>query len=348
MASAPSEPRRGRPSTSARSPADVVISARTSFAGVTDARRLEALHATGLLGASPDAAFDRITRLTTRLLRVPVALLTLVDADRQLLLGVDGPWPGARETPLTHSFCQHVVGRGAPVVVEDARNVAVLRESAAATDLNVVAYAGLPLTTPDGHVVGALCAIADGPRQWSQEDLDALADLAAVATSEVERRTLATHRAGGGDEDPVTGLGNRRAWDREVPRELARARRFGHPLILAVLHLDRFGRYADRRGRAAADDLLHATARAWQPNLREVDVLVRLDGAQFGLLMPVTPLDPAFDVVERLRALPSALTCSAGVAMLREGESAEELLARADAALRLVKRSGRNASALAS
>ncbi|HVE77348.1 MAG TPA: hypothetical protein VNA89_00675, partial [Gemmatimonadaceae bacterium] len=79
---------------------------------VGDAGRLAALHATALLDSPAEAAFDRLTRLAARLLRAPLALVTLVDAERQFFkscVGLPQPWAAARETPLSHSFCQHAV-----------------------------------------------------------------------------------------------------------------------------------------------------------------------------------------------------------------------------------------------
>src|SRR3712207_9402584 len=88
-----------------------------------DPRRLEALRASGLLDTPSEEAFDRLTRLVTRLLGVPVALVTLVDGDRQFFkssVGLPDVWTSKRGTPLTHSFCQYVVATGEPLVIEDA------------------------------------------------------------------------------------------------------------------------------------------------------------------------------------------------------------------------------------
>lgn len=319
---------------------------------LSDPARLDALEASGLLGALPSESFDRLTRLATRLLGVPVALISLVDTDRQFFLsshGLEGEYAERRETPLTHSFCQHVVNRQGPLVVEDARNVAMLEDNRAIEELNVVAYAGMPLTTPDGFTLGSLCAIDSKPRTWSQDDLDALSDLSATVMAEIELRHLTRRLDTEIRLDALTGLGNRRMWEDEGPREIARARRFDQPLVLALLDLDRFKRFNDRHGNAAGDELLRETAATWGAGLRDIDILIRLGGEEFALLMPGTGLDPAFDVVERLRGtLTSGITCSAGLAMLRDGETAGDLLGRADAALFRAKRSGRNASALAS
>ena len=154
-------------------------------------RRMDALRRTALLDSPAEEAFDRLTRLTTRTLHVPVALVTLVDKDRQFFkscMGLPEPWCDVRQTPLTHSFCIHVVASGLPLVIEDAREDPVMRENLAVDRLGVVAYAGYPLKTPSGDVLGTLCAIDTAPRAWTKEDLAILADLATSVMTEIELR----------------------------------------------------------------------------------------------------------------------------------------------------------------
>ncbi|WFE38809.1 SpoIIE family protein phosphatase [Micromonospora sp. WMMD998] len=157
---------------------------------LTDPDRLLSLDETRL-DAEPDEAFDRFARLVGDLLDVPVALVSLVDADRQFFPGETGlpqPWAARRETPLSHSFCQHVVDTEAPMVLPDARLYPRVRRNLAIEDLGVVAYAGMPLTDLDGRVLGSLCAIDSKPRAWTKEQLRTLADLAAACSSELRLR----------------------------------------------------------------------------------------------------------------------------------------------------------------
>lgn len=137
--------------------------------------------------------FDRFTRLATNILGVPVALVSIVDfsQDRQFFTsacGLGEPWASLRQTPLTHSFCKHVVTDGKPLVIEDARDHPLVRDNLAIPELNVVAYLGIPVASPDGTVLGALCAIDDEPHAWSQNDVDMLTDLAATVTSQIGLR----------------------------------------------------------------------------------------------------------------------------------------------------------------
>ncbi|MFO0957686.1 MAG: PAS domain S-box protein [Isosphaeraceae bacterium] len=161
---------------------------------VLDPDRLAALRASGLLDSPPEASFDRLTRLATRFLRVPVAIISLVDAGRQFFkssVGLPEPWASRRQTPLTHSFCQLVVACGDPLIVRDARSDPRVRENDAIRDLGVVAYLGIPLRTSDGHVLGAFAVIAGEPRDWTGDDVQILADLTESAISEITLRAEA-------------------------------------------------------------------------------------------------------------------------------------------------------------
>ncbi len=156
-----------------------------------DPERLEALAETGLLDTPPEVGFDRITQLASQLIGSPVSLISLVDADRQFFksaVGLPEPWNSLRETPLSHSFCQHVVATGAPLIIEDARSDALLRGNLAIRDLGVIAYLGVPLKTSDGHVLGALCAIESKPRTWSARDTDSLTQFASIVMDEIDLR----------------------------------------------------------------------------------------------------------------------------------------------------------------
>jgi PAS domain S-box-containing protein len=145
-----------------------------------------------VLPPESDPAFERFARLVRRQLGVPVALVTLVSVDEQVFpgaLGLPEPWQSTRRTPLSHSFCQHVVRSADPLVISDARTHPLVQDSLAIPDLQVIAYAGVPLTDADGTVVGSLCAIDSQPRTWSDEDLAVLTDLAGACSSELQLRT---------------------------------------------------------------------------------------------------------------------------------------------------------------
>ncbi|MFD3415075.1 SpoIIE family protein phosphatase [Streptomyces cyaneofuscatus] len=181
-----------------------------------DEGRVGALRETGLSAAS-DAGMERFARLAAELVGVPVALVSLVESARQVFPGMVGladPWAKSRQTPLTHSLCQHVVAEGQPLVLTDAREDARTCASLAIPDLGVVGYAGMPLTDGDGHVLGSLCAIDTEPRQWTQQELALLEDLAAACSAELRLRIVSRQREHAYGEAATSARRYRNALDR--------------------------------------------------------------------------------------------------------------------------------------
>ena len=165
-------------------------------AAIGDDERLEALHATGLLDSDVSPSFDRLARLAAHVLHSPVALVSLVDADRQFFkscLGLPEPWASQRGSPLTHSFCQHAVAAREPLIVSDAREHPVLRDNGAIRDMGVIAYAGIPLIDDKGHALGTLCVIDSQPRHWTSHQIELLSDIAASVTTEISLAQAAVH-----------------------------------------------------------------------------------------------------------------------------------------------------------
>lgn len=159
---------------------------------VLDPARLQALRATGLLDSLPENAFDRLTNLAAKIFKAPVSLISLVDSDRQFFksaCGLPEPWATARETPLSHSFCQYVVGRSAPLAIHNAPLDALVKTNGAVRDLNVIAYLGVPITTPDGlYTLGSFCVIDTVPRHWTNEDIELLVSLSQSLMTEIGMR----------------------------------------------------------------------------------------------------------------------------------------------------------------
>jgi hypothetical protein len=162
-----------------------------------DPERLAALHALDLLDTPAEEGFDRLARLASKLLSVPVALVSLLDTNRQFFkscLGLPEPWHSWRETPLSHSFCQHVVAEAAPLIISDARQDPFLRDSPAIVDLGVIAYLGIPLISHEGQAIGSFCVIDHAPRVWTANDIDIVRDLAASVMAEIQARNALRYR----------------------------------------------------------------------------------------------------------------------------------------------------------
>ena len=134
---------------------------------------------------------DRYVRLIARLLETPVALITIVEPERQRFLaavGLQAPWSERGETPLSHSFCQHVVTSGSALVVHDARTHAVLSSNLAVQDLGVVSYLGVPIREQGKRIIGSLCVIDHVPRCWTAADQALLDDLAQAVEADLDAR----------------------------------------------------------------------------------------------------------------------------------------------------------------
>ena len=165
---------------------------------------------------------------------------------------------------------------------------------------------------------------------------------------EAERRARSLARRAG--TDALTGLMNRAGFDEVMAHEVARARRHGLPLGLAIVDLDHFKRVNDEHGHPAGDRVLVTTARLLQSSVRETDTVARWGGEEFAVVAPMTDLEGVGALAEKLRALLEAthlgpsgrVTASFGVASLLPDESVEAFLGRADQALYAAKTSGRN------
>jgi serine phosphatase RsbU (regulator of sigma subunit) len=147
---------------------------------------LSALRRTALLDSPVEPGFDRLTRLAARVLEAPVSLVSLVDDRRQFFKSAIGLDADLRETPLSHSFCQHVVTTGAPLIVRDSHTDPRVAGNLAVPELDVRAYAGVPLTTPSGAVIGSFCVIDHRPREWTDDEVEILHELAGSVMTEIE------------------------------------------------------------------------------------------------------------------------------------------------------------------
>jgi PAS domain S-box-containing protein len=161
----------------------------SAAAGVAEPRRVAAVRATGLLDSGAEEAFDRLTRLAVRLVGVPAAFVSLVDAERDFYkstCGVGEPLATARE--LTGpTFCHHTVQRTTPLVIPDTAADPVYRDVPTVRTLGVAAYVGIPLLA-GGQAVGAFCAIDTRPRAWTAHEVEVLTELAASAQRELDLR----------------------------------------------------------------------------------------------------------------------------------------------------------------
>ena len=319
------------------------------MAVIRDDARLAALRKLGLLDSAPDATIDSFTRMATELLGVPISLVSLLDADRQFFLsqrGLEASVAAARETPLSHSICKHVVAGGAVLAVDDARTDPLVRDNLAVTELGVGAYAGMPLILEDGNAVGALCAIDTGPREWSERELALLGDLAAALNSIIDLHARLARQS---LHDTLTGLPNREFLVASCNGLIDRAGE-GDKVAVVCAGIDHFNLVNQAFGTEQADRVLCAVAERLGAVAREEEIFGRLRGDVFALVTPgVASEERALAVgwrfhealtAEPLRykGEPLSVRVTVGVATGGRGTSGADLTSEAANAMRQAKR----------
>ncbi len=316
-------------------------------APVDEAARLAALQRLAILDTPREAAFDNIVSLVRTVLHVPISAVTLVDRDRQWFKAIEGI--DAAETPRSESFCAHAIQRDAPLLIPDATQDDRVADYPAVTqDPHVRAYAGVPLVTSDGYNVGALCAVDTKTREFTEGEVAILRDFARIVVNEMELRRIA-------ERDQLTGALSRRGFIDKVNQEIARCHRYGRDASLVLVDVDHFKSVNDSWGHPAGDAVLRELAATLQEAGRSADVLGRLGGEEFAMLLPETGVPEALAAAERFRAAVEArpivvapartiaITASFGIAALDQSITvAEEWLAKADEPLYEAKRGGRN------
>ncbi len=306
--------------------------------------RLAALHSLQILDTAPEERFDRLTRIARRMFSVPIAVVNLVDADRQWAKSAAGPM--AQETTREVSFCGHTILGEDVLCVNDARQDSRFHDNPLVTGApSIRFYAGFPLRC-GGQNLGALCLIDDQPRSFSSEERLLLVDLAHM----VEEELAAEHRA---VTDELTGLANRRGFERFARKVLGICARVEAPATLIYCDLDRFKPINDTYGHGEGDRALRLFAEVLSDAFRESDFVARLGGDEFAVLLTNTDSDAAEQAVARMRMmleeaalkaqLPYPVCFSAGVAAFDPSRhsSADDLLREADAAMYARKRATR-------
>ena len=298
-----------------------------------------------VLDTAAEPSFDKITQLVRTILDVPMAAVSLIDAERQWFKSRQGL--AVSETPRAHSFCRYTIQRYKPLIVEDAS--ADLRFAGSPLVLEqpyILAYAGVPLSSPDGYNVGSLCALDTKPRRFSDAQIAILQSLAALVVDELDLRLLASR-------DGLTGALTRRAFIAECDKAQTWLARHDERSVLLLMDVDHFKRLNDTYGHGVGDEALKVVAAACQEVCRPQDVFGRLGGEEFGILLATTDLPTALEVAERFRIAVAQsrtagrprlqITASFGVAPLStEIQTTAQWLARADDAVYKAKAAGRN------
>lgn len=325
-----------------------------------DLARVGSLRRLGLLDTEPDDRFDRITRITRRLLDVNTAQVNLVDIDRQWTKsrsGLDRPWPTAasdrrtgkanRDTaatvartsadlPREYSLCAHaIVGRELLEVADTAADNRFRDNPWVSGQAPVRFYAGCPIASPDGSVIGTLCVLDEHPRTLDYNERAAFRDLAAVVEREIATSRLAV-------DDDLTGLVNRRGFTLVGSQALAFCERQEVDALVVVATVDGLELADQRGGPSAGEQLLRMAATAVADLFRASDVVGRISRDQFAALLTGYKGSEA-QIADRLRSAVAAgnleferttfgLSMTVGFAWFdhRDPELLEALLHRAD------------------
>ncbi len=259
---------------------------------IDETARLATLRRLNVLDTPPEERFDRLTRLAKRLFDVPIALVSLVDADRQWFKSRQGL--EAAETSRDVSFCGHaILGDDVMVVSDASRDERFVDNPLVAGDPEIRFYAGCPLTAANGSKLGTLCLIDRTPRSLSDDDLQLLHDLSAMVEEELAAVQLATL-------DELTGLANRRGFQTLATHALAVCRRTGRAASLVFIDLDNFKAINDTQGHAVGDRALADFGRLLLDTFRDSDVVGRCGGDEFCVLVTGTDQDGVEGALLRL------------------------------------------------
>ncbi len=341
-----------------------------------EAARQSTLDAYRILDTPREAEYDDLVTIAAAICDVPMAVITLVDRDRQWFKsthGVDGS-----ETPREIAFCAHaILEPDETMIVRDTREDVRFSDNPLVTGAaNVRFYAGAPMRAADGQPMGTFCVLDHKPRELGPVQRAALEALSRQASRLMElhrishelrlqleergwyeqqllhyQQELENQNADLEEQsstDPLTGLANRRAFSRTLDQAITQAHALGTPLSVAIVDIDHFKSINDLHGHAEGDRVLQTLGAMLLSTEAARGRVARFGGEEFVRLLPDRALADAARESEYLReavsAMPTGLpvTISIGVAALQPGEDASALLARADQALYKAKHEGRD------
>lgn len=252
-------------------------------------RTLDDFH---ILDGPSDEDLDRLTRLASQLLGLPIALISLVDHDRQWFLSRVGL--EARETGREVAFCAHAICGDSVMVVGDASSDPRFQDNPLVrAEPHIRFYAGAPLRSHEGHNLGTLCVIGREPRQLSGSERQLLEDLAGMVMQQLESRRRSWRCS-------LTGLLNRRPFFEEGERELACARGEHAALSLLLVSTSPITDATKAAGRDRHEAMLLWLAGGLRELGRSADLAARVSAAVFALAMPATSLSQAHERAEAL------------------------------------------------
>ena len=306
--------------------------------------RLRDLHDYAILDTPPEESFDRITRLAKMTLQTPMSVVSLVAADRQWFKSRQGVT--GCETARDISFCTHTIQLNEPLIIRDSHlDPRFANSPLVLGDPFIRFYIGAPLNTPAGYNIGALCAMDTVPHDPTAEQIKLLQDLGRLVVDELELRKLACL-------DPLTGVLTKRGLEKAMNRLIAKLD--NAEACVVMMDVDHFKSVNDTHGHGAGDRVLQSAVEACRASVRPQDVVARVGGEEFAIILPGMALSEGLKAAERMRQGIAAqstktregeisVTASFGVAMASPGlRDFEKALAAADQAMYAAKNGGRN------
>ena len=318
--------------------------------------RLAALHRYGVLDTLAEPQFDRLVELAARVFDLPMALISFVAEDRQWFKANQGL--AISETPRCESFCSVAIAQDGVMVIPDATQHEQLGlYPAVLGEPHIRSYAGAPIITPDGQKIGIFCVLGTQPRTFTEKEQDLLASFAEMAMTELNLRQALRDLSEMAMNDPLTGLPNRVQFRHLLLDACRRADVSGEKVVVGLLDLDRFKLINDTFGHADGDALLRDVAQRLKETTATGDVVARLSGDEFVLLL--TDVCSVADIARVTKRLEDSFAepfliadqelfvhWSLGLSVYPDdAREPDTLLGHADAAMFRVKRAGGGHSA---
>ena len=315
-----------------------------------ETERLRAVRSYDVLDSQPEVNFDALTRVAAHTFHTPVAVVGLMDSDRlwfKSRLGLDVP-----QLDRQIAFCAFsIMEPGRVLVVEDLQQDARFQQNPLVINPPYVRfYAGAPLVDPNGFALGTIAVVDTKPRAIDKNEEAVLQDLAVLVMTALENRRRSLLLTKLALTDHLTGVANRAQFDRVLETELAHAKRTDEQFSVLCMDLDGFKDINDRYGHLVGDEVLCEVARRLQDQLRTEDIVSRIGGDEFGIIIRDGTQESVAALSERItQAMAAPITFSSGdeigvgisIGMATYNDAIDSqytLLAQADSALYQAKR----------
>ena len=257
-------------------------------------QRLAALHRYGLLDTPAEEAFDCITRIAKIALNVSIALIVLVDKDRQWFKSKQGV--RTLETSRDSSFCSRTIEGDKPLLVPNLKKDVLFAKNPLVCGFPFLRfYSGVPLRTRDGFNIGSLCVLGYRPRTLKTEEVTLLVELARLTMDQIELRHIT-------DIDYLTGIASRNVLHKAGHREIERAQSTGLPLSMVIYEIEKFQEISKKYSYHTSDQLLQSMVESYKSNLKGGQLFARVGDGRLAILLPETNAAEAAQIASNIMA----------------------------------------------